>query len=92
MSGINERNFCHIEEMPDGRRVVFYIEHECDDMILHQVTLCDMGTIDLKLTMPADKWEAHWPPNFTSAASRLLLDMEKVGLVPAAPSKAESEG
>lgn len=92
MSDINEQNFCHIEVMPDGRKVVFYIEHDYDDMILHQVTLCDVGTIDLKLTMPADKWEAHWPPNFTSSAMHLLQEMQKMGLLPVdAALKGEAE-
>lgn len=44
--------------------MLFYLEHDGDDMILHQVAICSIGTADIKLSMPAEKWDAIWPDSF----------------------------
>jgi hypothetical protein len=71
---IDAQNFSHIEQVEPGVNVLFYAEHDGDDMILHQVTVPTVGTIDIKVTMPADTFEKLWPEKmrFSDAAANVL--------------------
>ncbi|MCO5083099.1 MAG: hypothetical protein M9955_15770 [Rhizobiaceae bacterium] len=88
MKAINETNFCHIEQLPDGRRILFYAEHAGDDIIIHQVTHCALGTVDIKIEGNADRIEAAWPPDYPARAAGVLDSLQEMGLV----QKIETEG
>lgn len=47
------KKFAEIVEV-DGRQVLFYVEPSGDEYILHQVTLCELGTADMKLEVACD--------------------------------------
>ncbi|MCO5082668.1 MAG: hypothetical protein M9955_13555 [Rhizobiaceae bacterium] len=85
---INETNFCHIEQLPDGRRILFYAEHDGDNIVIHQVTHCALGTVDIKVEGGADWIEAAWPPDFSARAADVVKSLQQMGLV----GSVESEG
>ncbi|MER8946109.1 hypothetical protein [Mesorhizobium sp. M0959] len=79
---ITARNFCHVEEMEGGAKVLFYVEHDGDNIILHQVTAANIGTVDIELSMPAEQWEAVWPDKvrFAYAAAQVVTSIRELGL------------
>jgi hypothetical protein len=79
---IDTDNFCHIEQAADGVKVLFWVEHDGDDAILHQVANLDIGTFDLKLKMRAERLEALWPDDirFGEAAAQVLKSAADMGL------------
>ncbi|WP_337183833.1 hypothetical protein [Shinella sp.] len=79
---IDTDNFCHIEQAGDGVKVLFWVEHDGDEAILHQVANLDIGIFDLKLKMPAERLEAMWPDDvqFAEAAAHVLKTAADMGL------------
>lgn len=47
------KKFAEIVEV-DGRQVLFYVEPSGDQYVMHQVTLCAIGTVDMKLEFACD--------------------------------------
>ncbi|WP_137136641.1 hypothetical protein [Rhizobium sp. FKY42] len=81
---INALNFCHIEKIRPGINVLFYAEHDGDQIVMHQVTMADAGSVDQKISMPAEQFEKLWPDQITfpRAAEYLLSVLEEMGLKP----------
>lgn len=79
---ITARNFCHIEIVDDRIAVLFYIEHDGDNIILHQVAKADEATLDLSLSAPADQWDNLWPDKirFANAAKTVIAEAANLGL------------
>lgn len=76
---ISDKNFAHIELLPDGRQVLFYVEHDGDDGIIHQVLHCAVGTADIKVSMPIAKVEEYWPlDTFPTAAQAVAKEIDSL--------------
>jgi len=86
--GITPQNFCRVHEAEDGTKVLFYLEHDGDDIVLHQVAICSIGTADIRLSMPAEKWDAIWPDNFSfdEAAAHVFKTIAELDLAVEGPS------
>ena len=78
---ITSDNFCHIEQAADGAKVLFWVEFDGDEAILHQVMTLEIGTFDLTVTMPSDRLEALWPESirFSDAAAKVLSTAKELG-------------
>lgn len=78
---ITSKNFCHIEEVEGGIKVLFYVEYDGDDAIMHQVVSCDVGTVDFKISMKSESWEKYWPDEvrFADAAARAVETVREMG-------------
>lgn len=76
------KNFCHIEELQDGSKILFYAEHDGEDIVLHQVTHVNVGTFDLKITFPEEfDFDKHWETfNFIKAADTIVKTINEWGL------------
>lgn len=79
---IDAQNFCHIETVSDGICVLFFVEYDGDDAVLHQVTTLEVGTFDLTITLPSEKMEAIWPRaiRFPDAALKVIAATKEMGL------------
>ncbi|QXZ79616.1 hypothetical protein [Rhizobium sp. L51/94] len=78
---INAGNFCHIETVADGVKVLFFVEYDGDNAIIHQLTTLEIGTFDLKLTMPLERVEDLWPADikFADAAANVIRTAKEMG-------------
>ncbi|MFC6444590.1 hypothetical protein [Shinella zoogloeoides] len=78
---ITSDNFCHIEQVADGVKVLFWVEFDGDDAIVHQIVSLEIGTLDIKVTMPSDRVETLWPDSFrfSEAAAKVLSTAEGLG-------------
>lgn len=78
---ITSNNFCHIEQAGEDVKVLFWVEFDGDEAILHQVMTLEIGTLDLKITMPSDRLEDLWPESirFSDAAAKVLATAEELG-------------
>lgn len=59
---VTTENFCHIETLEDGRKVLFYVEADDENYIIHQIAFAEIGTVDAKITAHYEKIDAAWPP------------------------------
>ena len=78
---ISSDNFCHIEQVTEGVKVLFWVEFDGDDAVIHQVMTLEIGTLDLKVTMPSDRLEELWPESihFSDAAAKVLATAAELG-------------
>lgn len=78
---ITSDNFCHIEQVAEGVKVLFWVEFDGDDAIIHQTMTLEIGTLDLKVTMPSDRLEELWPESirFSDAAAKVLATAAELG-------------
>ena len=78
---VTAENFCRIEEV-DGIKVLFYAEHEGNNIALHQIVSADEGTVDVKLTFPGGLFERMWPEDFRfqNAALKVVEQARSMGL------------
>lgn len=76
---ITAENFCHIETLGDGRKVLFFVEFEGEDIIIHQVMHCPLGSVDMSLRMPG-KTDELWPDAilFPVAALKIAEDVDSM--------------
>lgn len=77
---ITAKNFCRIE-VQDEVQILFYTEYDGDDVILHQVVNASVGTIDMKVKLPAETWEERWPEKvtFEDAAKKVISVVKEMG-------------
>ena len=90
---INFRNFCHVEETEEGIKVLFYVEPDGDDIILHQIAYPSIGLADLKITGSAELMERLWAEklNFIEAAASVVSSLREMGVGFAPSSLPERE-
>lgn len=89
---ISSENFCHIEQVAEGVKVLFWVEFDGDDAVIHQIMTLEIDTFDLKVTMPSDRLEALWPESirFSDAAAKVLATAAELGFaIRAVPTKSK---
>lgn len=91
---ITSDNFCHIEQVADGVKVLFWVEFDGDEAIIHQIVSLEIGTLDIKVTMPSDRVDTLWPDSirFSEAAAKVLSTAEGLGFTPRVAAASSSGG
>lgn len=79
---ITAQNFARIETDDQGRQVLFWVEHDGEDCNLHQILEANVGTVDIKVTLPADKMDKLWPDkvHFDTAVEQMRKTVYDMGL------------
>jgi hypothetical protein len=78
---VTTRKFAAIGEASDGRQVLFYIEPDGDDFIMHQVCETELGQVDLKVKLKVGNEDALYDlvTSFDSErADRVVAEVAKL--------------